>query len=107
MQKLIDGVSTFPSLDAGVFVLLGRPGSGKTTLTSSILLGSSGFAGKYDFYLIISPSRMPGIDYDDAFHSSILNLAWLAERISTIGSIIVNSTEKKTYSLAIVFDDCI
>lgn len=50
---------------------------------------------------------MPGIDYDDAFHCSVLNIAWLAERLSTIGSIITSASEKKTYSLAVVFDDCI
>lgn len=46
----------------GVFVLLGLPNSGKSTVTSEILLNKNDFIAGFDMYLVFSPSVLPGIE---------------------------------------------
>lgn len=56
-------------IDSGVFVLLGLPGSGKSTITSEIIRGKNSFIRGFDLYLVISPSKMPEIDIDETYYS--------------------------------------
>lgn len=62
MQKQLQGNKAFELVKNGVFVLLGLPNSGKSTVTSEILLNKNDFIAGFDMYLVFSPSVLPGIE---------------------------------------------
>ncbi len=105
MQQKLKEISDQSAIDSGVFVLLGLPGSGKSTVTSEVLRGKNSFIRAFDLYLVISPSKMPEIEIDDTYYSQTLSIAWLGDRLTKI--VDLTSGMKSRVRLLIVMDDCV
>lgn len=66
------------TIQSGVFVLCGKPGSGKTTTATKIIQGKFPVIPEFDFYLVLSPTMMPGVEFSDEFRCDTVDLKWLA-----------------------------
>lgn len=85
-----------------VLGIVGKPGSGKTTLIKRLL--TTTFAGKYSYIIIVSPSSD---EYETLIpatqRNSVFSIQWLYKRINLINT----TLQQKNGRVLLVIDDCI
>ena len=69
---------------SGVYLFIGKPESGKTHQMRLLLEDDSKFFAGFDFYLLLSPSKMKGVEFNENYCCDKLDLAWLADRLTFI-----------------------
>ena len=68
-------------------LLIGKPGSGKTSLIKRLLRDSAMYKGKFDFVILLSPSAQKmGLSVAKERVSTTYNLDWIYEHLNTFNS---------------------
>lgn len=52
-----------------IFMILGRPGSGKTSILSQLINREEFYGKKFGRILYITPSNIPGVYHDEAINT--------------------------------------
>jgi len=94
-------------MDDGVMLILGKPGSGKSTIISKILRTKCAYGGNFDFYIVVSPSGIPDCNLNEEYTCDSLNMGWIMERLSSIAELIPTLKQERTIRIMIVFDDVV
>lgn len=85
----------FPDSFAGLIV--GKPGSGKSTLIEKMLNHDKCLQGKFDIVLIISPTRIGGIKYNQEYWTKEFSIQWILQRAAHFRDL--NDYEKELKSM--------
>lgn len=69
-------------LPSFIQLILGKPGSGKTSLLSQLLTRQEFYANKFDRILYITPSDIPGIIHNDEVNTCrTLDTKWIYQKL--------------------------
>ncbi len=76
-------------------IVLGKPGSGKTTIIERLLTREGGFKDRFTRTFIVSPSKNKmGIDVLPQYSSNEFELSWIYKRLQEINEMTAQELDK-------------
>lgn len=75
--------------------IMGKPGSGKSSLISLLLKENRAWKGSFIAALFLAPAEIPGIKFDKAYYHKTLDFNWLESRLKQINQDVINKLAKQ------------
>ena len=111
-EQIAEGVKVkFPDIlqSSFIYLLVGRPGSGKSHLISELVTNPDLYKGCFHRVLFVTPSRLGEIALDDEIRSHVFDIGWLHNKFNEIARDFQDRDVKKSgkANVLVVLDDCI